>query len=289
MLISFVSAKHSPGASLSALAFAVAARDIGDSYYAEMDPAGGEAVSYYFEKRVPYDPGLISLAAAARRGEPPPDILLQHSVELPAGVRGWLAPPSADQASGALVGLSLRLSSAYARMPGVVFADAGRWDTRQPSADRLRNSEMTIVALRPTVSGVEHVRSALNSLSTMTTRIALLLVGDRPYSPGEVAAALNVDVLGSIDYDPRGAQLIQSGAEHRAIRRTALVRSAATLVDQIRARLQGINPVVPSSVLGSGVKDSSGVVSPQSQPMIAPDDPAYRSERAPQLEPRGEF
>lgn len=288
MLISFVSVKHSPGASMSALAFATAARDLGDSYLAEMDPAGGEAVSYYFEKRIPYDPGLISLAAAARRGEPPPDILLQHSVELPAGVRAWLAPPSADQASGALMGLSLRLSSAFARMPGVVFADAGRWDARQPSSDRLRNSEMTVLVLRPTVSGVEHARAALNSLSTMTTRVSLLLIGNKPYSAEEVASALNVDVLGSLEFDPRGAQLIASGAEHRAIRRTALVRNAATLVDQIRVRLQGVAPVVPSSVLGPGVKDTPGMVAPQSRPMIAPDDPAYRSERAPEFDRRNE-
>jgi hypothetical protein len=58
----------------------------------------------------------------------------------------------------------------------------------------------------------------------------LLLVGDHPYGPDEVAATLDVDVAGVIAWDPRTAAVLTGlhGAV-RDLRRSPLVRSAATL------------------------------------------------------------
>ena len=256
MLISFVSAKHSPGVTCAALSFAAAARELGDVLFAELDPAGGEVAALMVEKKVSFDPGLMSLAASSRRGEPPAEIVMQHAQMLPTGVNAILAPPSAEQAAIALGGVGMRLSSALAKMPAAVFADCGRWDPRQPSSDRVTGSSLVIVVIRPTVTSIEHARSMLNPLAAMTKKISVILVGDKPYGPAEVGEALNVDVLGVLDYDSRSATLLSEGNDFKVVRRTPLTRSAFSMLDKIRERvsstedepLRDINPAyLPTS------------------------------------------
>lgn len=62
----------------------------------------------------------------------------------------------------------------------------------------------------------------------------MLLVGDHPYGPAEVAATLGVDVAGVIAWDPRTAAVLTGlhGAV-RDLRRSPLVRSAATLAAEL--------------------------------------------------------
>ena len=237
MLISFVSAKHSPGVTTAALSFAVAARELGDVLFAELDPAGGEVAAMMVEKKVSFDPGLMSLAASSRRGEPPAEIIMQHAQMLPTGVNAILAPPSAEQAAIALGGVGMRLSNALSKMPSAVFADCGRWDPRQPSADRVTGSSLVVVIVEPTVSSVEHTRSMLNPLSAMTKKISVVLVGEKPYGANEVSAALNCDVLGVLDNDARSATLLGEGNDYRVIRRTPLTRAAFSMLDKLRERV----------------------------------------------------
>ena len=60
----------------------------------------------------------------------------------------------------------------------------------------------------------------------------LLLVGDQPYGPDEVATALHADVFGVVAWDPRAAAVL-TGAQGavRDLRRSPLVRSVGTLAD----------------------------------------------------------
>ena len=62
----------------------------------------------------------------------------------------------------------------------------------------------------------------------------MLLVGDHPYGPDEVAVTLGVEVAGVIAWDPRTAAVLTgSRGAVRDLRRSPLVRSAATLADTL--------------------------------------------------------
>jgi hypothetical protein len=70
----------------------------------------------------------------------------------------------------------------------------------------------------------------------------LVLVGSRPYGPGEVTVELGVDVLGVVEDDPRAAGLVRTGGTARALQRSALVRSVAGLADDVAALLRPPEP-----------------------------------------------
>ena len=65
---------------------------------AELDPAGGTLAA---ASGWPPEPGLVSLAAAARRGSDP-ELVWEHCQELADGTAVLAGPGSADQARSAL-------------------------------------------------------------------------------------------------------------------------------------------------------------------------------------------
>ena len=89
--------------------------------------------------------------------------------------------------------------------------------------------------------GGDHAPDAIVSGALMAARrlpIGLLLVGDRPYGADEVAATMQVVVAGVVAWDPRTAEVL-TGAQGviRDLRRSPLVRSAATLAERLAADL----------------------------------------------------
>ena len=67
----------------------------------------------------------------------------------------------------------------------------------------------------------------------------MVLVGDSPYGPEEVSTALGIEVVGVIGWDPRAAGVLTAGVTDRDLRRSLLVRSAASVADSVAARLPG--------------------------------------------------
>ncbi|MGH9222267.1 MAG: hypothetical protein ACRD2W_00335, partial [Acidimicrobiales bacterium] len=76
------------------------------------------------------------------------------------------------------------------------------------------------------------------ALAAAGIHASLLLVGDRPYGADEVAATMQVPVAGEVAWDPRTAEVL-TGAQGviRDLRRSPLVRSAATLAERLAADL----------------------------------------------------
>ena len=64
-------------------------------------------------------------------------------------------------------------------------------------------------------------------------RVGLLLVGDTPYGPAEVASALGVDVAGMVAFDARASEALAGGAGGGDLRRSLLVRSVASLAESL--------------------------------------------------------
>lgn len=222
-VVALLSAKHAPGTTTSAVALALAAGD--GALVVEADPQGGDVAA---RARLPLEPGLLTMAAAARHPSSP---LPLHAQPLPSGARAVIAPTDPEQASPAIAALAQRLIPAL-RSGGDSFVDCGRWSPVTAVTALLANCDIAVMVTEPSVAGIEHVRARLDAIRSLAPRCAILLVGDRPYGPRDVEAALDLPVVGSLPVDPRGALDVYAGPPRRASK-SALCRAARSSLDRL--------------------------------------------------------
>jgi MinD-like ATPase involved in chromosome partitioning or flagellar assembly len=233
-LLAACSLKNSPGATTVALALAVALSNDGSepAVLVEADPGGGDIAA---RVGLPVEPGLLSFAAASRH-----EALTQnvgaHAQRLPSGPNALLAPLSADQASSSVATAASRLIHAARENGHVVIVDCGRWSSSSPSSPIIASADLTLVVCRPTVEGVEHVRSSRSALELLTEgRLRLVVTDNRPYTAAEVEAASQIRVLGLVPTDGRDRDALFAAASPRSARRTAPARAARTLLEAVLA------------------------------------------------------
>lgn len=239
-LVVMASAKGSPGVTTLAAALAATWPVGRDLLVAEVDPAGGDLAS---RLDLPGSPGLVTLAAAARR-ELTGAVLDEHLQDLPGrgGIRLLAGPVSADQAAAALQTLGGRLAGVLASRPEDVLVDCGRLDGRTRVLDHATAAGALVVVVRPTVAAVHHLATRLESLAPPLP-VGVVVVGDRPYSAPEVAAAVGATLVAEVPVDARAAAaLAGEGPAGRALERSPLVRAAR----QLAGRLASAS--VPSAV-----------------------------------------
>lgn len=228
MLLGLVSAKGSPGVTTAALALAAAAGK--GALLVELDPSGGSVECW---TGTTGEPGLIRVASGLRRSIDP-EMLLAHAVEAPAGVRSVLAPSAGGLAESTIAATGDRLAPALAGVKATVVVDGGRWSRSQPTTRRLAGCEVVAVVCAPTIEGVEAARWVIDPLrSTVAGSVVLLLVGDRPYPPSEVAAVVGVPVIGVMAWDSRGVNALVTTGAGRGWSRSALARSARSILDAL--------------------------------------------------------
>jgi MinD-like ATPase involved in chromosome partitioning or flagellar assembly len=199
---------------------------------AELDPAGGTLAA---AAGWPPDPGLVSLAAAARRGTDP-NLVWGHCQILPGGVAVLTGPASSDQARGALSmlpGLFARLGELEAD----VIVDCGRLTTESPTIAVVDGADWVILAVRPRLADLHALSVWLETHPVDINRLGVVLIGDGPYPDGEVADALGAEVLARLPWDPDTATalpLLPTSA--RQLTRTPLVRAIRTLAAGLAER-----------------------------------------------------
>ena len=228
--VAICSAKHSPGA--TTLALALAARS--GAMLIEADPSGGDLAARW---GLSLDPGLLTLAAASRRGLDS-DLIERHTQITEAGYRLLAAPPSAEQCRSALLSLGAAFASTVRTRVSETasegldsVADCGRWDPNGPSVDLVREADVALLVLRPSIETVAHTRSRLASLVPLARMTVVVCIGNRPYDPAEVSAALGDAPTLAIADDRSGADHLAGGRGiDRVLRRTSLVRSLDPLL-----------------------------------------------------------
>jgi hypothetical protein len=229
--IGLLSAKHSPGVSTLASVFAALAAEQGPTLLVEADPSGGDLAA---RAGLRLEPGLATLAGAARRGATP-GLLDAHVQALGCGAMTVVAPTSSEHACSALRALGGRLPLALASFDGVAIVDLGRWRADHPASELLTTISSAVLLVQPTIEGVEHARVRLDSLSIDANRLTVAVVGDRPYGADEIGRALGVHVR-IVDFDRRTAEHLAGGvALDRWLRRSPLVRSARSLFEHLIA------------------------------------------------------
>jgi hypothetical protein len=209
----------------------------------EADPSGGD-IGIRFS--LASAPGVVSLAAAARRSDDPA-LLWQHAQALP-GVRPVVtAPPDAARARAALSalvdptgGAGILGATAYAP-DTVVVVDCGRVDAGSPVLPIVRSADALILLSRAHADDLAHLARRLPVIGRWTAHPALLLVGNG-YSPAEVARELGVQPVGLIPHDPHGAAVLcgrpstrrwgRSGPAHSALGQVAHKVARAILAEQ---------------------------------------------------------
>ncbi|MGH9153139.1 MAG: hypothetical protein ACRD03_12235 [Acidimicrobiales bacterium] len=206
------------------MALALAAGD--GALVVEADPYGGDIAA---RARVPLEPGLLTMAAAGRHPTSPLPI---HAQPLPSGAQAIVAPTDPHQASTALAAIASRLVPAL-RSNGTAFVDCGRWSPVTAVTELLASCDMVVMVAEPTVAGIEHVLARRDALRSVARRLAVLLVGDRPYGPGETEAALDLPLVGPFPVDPRGALDVYAGPP-RPARKSGLCRAARSSLDRLK-------------------------------------------------------
>lgn len=223
-VLAVCSAKGSPGATTLALALTLVLSERAPTVLVEADPSGGDLAALC---GLPANPGLVSLAAAARHGAQVD--LVSHTATLPAVGVAVIAPSDPAHAAAAVVGTAARLvelgSAAYEH----VVIDCGRVTTDGVTGPVLDRADAVLLVTRPTVAGVEQARVRLPLLPARTTTI--VLVDDGPYSAADVESATGVLVTWVLPMDPRGARGLRGDLPVRAARRTSLIREVRSIAD----------------------------------------------------------
>ncbi len=228
MLVGLVSAKGSPGVTTAALALAAVAQD---GLLVEFDPSGGSVEPW---TGAGGEPGLVRVASGLRRS-PGPDVVLEHAVDVPIGVRSVLAPTAGPYAESTVTMARERLPLALRELGGVTaFLDSGRWSRSQQTASRIAACDVVAVVCPPTVDGVEAARWLAEPLQAETRgHVVSLAVGDRPYPADEVAQAIGIPSAGALTWDQRGVSSLLTRGAGRAWDRSPLARSARTVLNRL--------------------------------------------------------
>lgn len=196
----------------------------------EADCSGG---SLAIELGVSCDPGLVTLAAARR----PIDrsLLEEHSVQVSELCR-LVCAPGAGELAAKTVGLTA------ARLAGCaddvdVIVDAGRLAPESPIDPVLARAHQVLVLARPSLAESQAVVFRTADLRGLGGAVGLVLVGEEPCRPEEVAEAAGMLLAGVLPDELLSARALCSVAGRPRRRWLGLWRAVSSLADTVAASL----------------------------------------------------
>jgi hypothetical protein len=222
-LVAFGSIKGAPGVTTVVLALASVWPVSRGVVVAEADPDGGVLAA---RRELGLEPGLVTLAAALRRGG---GAVGPHTQPLGDGVSAIVTPPSAEQTRAALSVAGERLWQALDALTDDVLVDCGRLTTTSPAIALARHATATLVMTRPRLEDVALLRERIPALRQEGVDPRVLLCGDGPHHRDDVAATVAAPVIASIPHDRRTADALDSRSAQAVSPRSALIRSARSL------------------------------------------------------------
>lgn len=230
-IVCLSSAHGSPGVTTTALALVATWPEHRSGLLIEADPFGGVIAARY---GLGDTPGMASLAADSRRGLGD-EAVWRHAQHLPGGVPVLVGPATAEEAQAVLRDLAGALARwAESQSEIDVIVDCGRIRPASSTLSALSAVGEVMVLARPTVDQLRPAAHRVAALRTAGVKASMLLVGDEPYGPAEVTAAMQTHVAAVVAWDPRTAAVLTgSHGAVRDLRRSPLVRSAATLAERL--------------------------------------------------------
>lgn len=240
------SARHSPGATTTALALAAAWPAHRRLLVVEADPAGGDLICLY---GLMAEPNLLTLAADARSSVPL-DSLWANAQQLPGrpGVAAVVAPIDPAQARAAVATLvRAGLGQTLAGHGEVdVVVDVGRLDPDSPAMELFASVGTAVMVARSTLGQAAHLQKRIGWFGR---DINLVVIGSGPWKPEELAA--NVGAAGVVGFpdDARGAAALHApGQGAKALQRSSLWRAARPMVQRLADVAASPPPPVPEAL-----------------------------------------
>nr|WP_030501010.1 hypothetical protein [Micromonospora purpureochromogenes] len=232
MLVVAASVSGAPGASTVALGLA-ALWPARPALLVEADPCGGVVAARF---GLAQEPGLASLAAAARHGGLAGGAA-PYLQQLPLGLHALVGPGSAETAAGAVAVLAGHAESAVAGLAPAVVADVGRLYVGSPAWGVLRVADAVVLVTGGATEDLDRVETRLPSLreAARPGAVGVALSGKSVWPADEVAGRLGVPVLGNLPADRWGAGVLAGRMTGRAWTRTRLAQALRSLAAQLAA------------------------------------------------------
>lgn len=228
-VVALGSARGAPGVTATALSLAAAMAGV----LVEADVAGGVLAARYGLGR---EPGLTTLVASARAGAGSEG--WRDHAQSAGGVPVLVGPESAATAFAFWERAGDRLGRVLERLDVTVVVDLGRLVTTIPMAGSID------VALLVVTPQAEHLLSAsqrIVELGRAARAVGVVVAGDGPYRPAEIAASLGVDLFGVVPHDRRGAAALEGrGGGARIVARSRLARAGVELATSVHGALAGL-------------------------------------------------
>jgi hypothetical protein len=231
--VAFAAARSSPGVTTAMLACASVWP--GRVLLVEASEDGGALAARF---GLPVEPGLTTLAAASRHasnGDAAVGRLAEHVQPLPGTDRigALVGPPSLEPAQALLRTVASRLTGLLVDVQADVLIDAGRLPAAPLALPLLDGADRLVLVVRPRLEELTALAHRLPHLTGFGPPLEVLLIGERPYGPREVAATLKIPVLGVLAEDPDAAEALAATGPDRGLARSALLRSATRIVDEL--------------------------------------------------------
>jgi hypothetical protein len=229
--VAFASARSSPGVTTATLACASVWP--GQVLLVEAVEDGGALAARF---ALPPEPGMTTLAAAIRH-DPSPDALQDHLQPLPGTdgrITALLGPPAVEAAQPLLRAAGPAVAGLLDAVDdATVLVDAGRLAPSPAAGPLIAGADRFVLVTRPRVEELQTLARRLPTLRELGPAPEIVLVGDKPYGPGEIAATLGCPVAGVLADDRAAADALAGTAGTHRVRRSLLLRTAASLVDRL--------------------------------------------------------
>ncbi|MEU7314899.1 hypothetical protein [Streptomyces sp. NPDC007083] len=233
-----------PGVTTTALALAVAWPLEADGgvrpVVVEAGVWGGDLAARF---GLPHSPGLLDVAAVV--GQPQPGSLLGAVRELPVGVRAVLAPSGRGPCTEAVRLLGgdggVRVLRGEEWDYGSVLLDLGRLTSETQVLAGV--ADEVLLVTRGGADALAHVYAQASDLGQAGGRLTLCVLGECPYAPSEVSAALEVENVTRLAWDAKGAGVLggtrQGRLQAEGFRTSPLLKAARELAERLVEEGQG--------------------------------------------------
>ncbi len=235
--VTLCSAKGSPGVTtLSCLLGAVwpSERAV---LVAECDPSGGDLAGRFgLSTRI----GTTSLVLTDRQPTARLSDFRAHAQQLPGGLDVLIGPTGADSAMALdhEIGMS---PSALVSAECDLLADCGRLLPGAIGQEKMvRAADRVLLVVRPDVTGIAHARWATGRIRELSgSSPSVIIAGSGVHRPADVAAELDVTLLGVLPFDGRAALMASGGpGTVKEFIRSGLVAFAREVVTALMDDLQ---------------------------------------------------
>lgn len=264
MIVAVASRKASPGVTtLASLLAGFWREESVTRLILEADPSGGTLAARWQQAHdLSWDPGLVALSVT--RGILDTTAVARVTQEIGDGLRIAAAPPSPAQVTSALRAMGDGFAASLAATPDLrCVVDCGRLTMSSPAMPLAQRAAMTILVCRPVLEEIHTLLPGVVELREAGCMLGLVVVGDGPYHPAEIAEKAEIELLGHLPFDARAAQAWSTDGLHagRGFRRSDLARTMADLTALVADRCAQV--IVPDALLAepeSGAGDEDALI-----------------------------